>query len=135
MASFRRAGTERINAFPVDDSYLFKHYFESDELFARLQRYYEPYDYRFEVPADRFEGIRAILSDSDYALVPVEDPEPFAVVKRKYTDHPSSLFRHAVYQRSVDNFNCFVMKSRDAVERAVEAGATPIAEAAVTLPE
>lgn len=126
--AFRRAGSERVNAFDVDGSYLFKHYFEDEDLFGRLERYYDEYEYRFEVPADRFEGIRALLDDHGYALVAVDDAEPFTVVKRKYTDHPKLLFKGSVYHRSAGRFNCFVMKDRDAVERAVSSGATPLAD-------
>jgi hypothetical protein len=127
MPDFRRASRERINVFSVEDAYLFKHYV-SAELFSEIDRYYEEYDYRFEVPEDRFGFVRERLEEHDYAPVVIEDPEPFAVLKRKYTTHPDALFRDAVYQRSLDGFNCFVMKTRDAVENATEAGAIPIAE-------
>ncbi|MFB6227997.1 MAG: hypothetical protein ABEH88_05355 [Halobacteriales archaeon] len=132
MSEFRRAGRERINVFSVGDTYLFKHYV-SEELFSEIDRYYEEYDYRFEVPADRFEFVRERLEDHDYAPVVIEDPEPFAVLKRKYTTHPDALFRDAVYQRGLGKFNCFVMKTREAAENAAEAGAIPLAEADLTL--
>jgi len=60
--------------------------------------------------------------------VVVDDVAPFAVVKRKYTNHPDVLFKQAVFHRSVDGFNCFVMTDRDAVERAVSSGATPLVD-------
>jgi len=127
MADFRRASRERINVFRIDETHLFKHYV-SEEAFAEIDRYYEEYDYRFEVPADRFAYVREILEAHDYAPVVIEDPEPFAVVKRKYTNHPDALFKDAVYQRGLGKFNCFVMKTREAAERAVERGARPLAE-------
>ena len=40
MAEFRRAGHEQVNVFEVDESYLFKHYFDSEEVFDRLKRHY-----------------------------------------------------------------------------------------------
>lgn len=128
MAAFRRAGATRVNAFRVDEAFLFKHYFEDEGLFARLERYYDEYEYRFEVPTDRFEGVRALLDEHDYALVVVDDAEPFAVVKRKYTDHPNVLFEESVFHRGVDGFNCFVMKDRDAAERGIASGATSLSE-------
>jgi hypothetical protein len=127
MSGFRRAGRERINVFSVGDAYLFKHYV-SEELFSEIDRYYEEYDYRFEVPAERFGFVEERLEEHDYAPVVIEDPEPFAVLKRKYTNHPDALFRNAVYHRSLGNFNCFVMKTRDAVASAVEEGAIPMSE-------
>ena len=126
MADFRRASRERINVFRVEGAYLFKHYV-SEDAFAEVERYYEAYDYRFEVPPERFEFVREVLADHDYAPVVVEDPDPFAVVKRKYTNHPDVLFEDAVYQRSLGTFNCFVMKTRDAADRAVERGGRPLA--------
>ncbi len=127
MSAFRRASAERINVFPVADEFWFKAYLE-DELFAELSRYYKEYDYRFEVPADRFEYVRSLLEENGYAPTVVENLEPFAVVKRKYTDHPTVLFRGSVFQEDLGRFNCFVMKDQDARERAIDAGATPIEE-------
>lgn len=45
---------EELTLFVVDDIYLFKQYFEQDELFAALREYYNDEAYRFEVPADAF---------------------------------------------------------------------------------
>jgi len=132
MSDFRRASRERINVFRVGDAYLFKHYV-SEDVFSEIDRYYEEYDYRFEVPADRFAFVRELLEEHDYAPVVVEDPEPFAVLKRKYTNHSDALFRDTVYQRGLGKFNCFVMKSREAAKRAVDRGATPLAEANLEL--
>ena len=126
--AFHRAGSERINAFPVHETYLFKHYFDADEIFAELGRYYDDYEYRFEVPGPRFEHVRDFLATHGFALVPVESIEEFAVVKRKYTDHPRLLFKGAVIHRDLGNFNCFVMKDRETFESALEIGATPLAE-------
>ncbi|MFB6354515.1 MAG: hypothetical protein ABEJ92_10570 [Halobacteriales archaeon] len=133
MAAFHRAGRTRINAFHVGEAYLFRHYFEDDDVFDDLKRYYSPYDYRFEVPETRFGRVQRLLDEHGFALTEVADAEPFAVVKRKYTDHPSVLFEGAVLQRSLGRFNCFVMRDREAVADAVEAGARPLAETDLTL--
>ncbi len=127
MASFHRAGRTRINAFHVGDAYWFRHYFE-DDVYDELRRYYSRYDYRYEVPASRFERVERVLAEHGYALVKVDDPEPFAVVKRKYTAHPDVLFKASVLHRSLGRFNCFVMKDRETVESAVAEGARPLAE-------
>ena len=131
--SFGRASRDRVNAFAVDGEYLFRHYFEEDAVFGELREFYQPYDYRFAVPADRFEEVVAFLERHGYALVE-QDPVPFAVLKRKYTDHPDVLFEAAVRQWSVGNFNLFVLNERAAVERAVESGATPVAETDLDVP-
>ena len=128
MAAFHQAGRTPINAFQVGDVYLFRHYFEDDEVFDELKRYYSPYDYRFEVPASRFGGVQRRLDEHGFALAEVPDPEPFTVVKRKYTAHPKVLFKGSVLHRSRGQFNCFVMKDQDAVEEAVAAGARRLAD-------
>ena len=97
MSDFRRGDRERINVLTVEDTYLFKRcVFE--ELFSEIDRYYEEYDYRFEVPAGRFGFVEERLEEHEHAPV-VEDPGPFAVLKREYTSHPDALFRDAVYRR------------------------------------
>lgn len=133
MAAFHRAGHRRVNAFRVGERYLFRHYFEEDAVFDALKRYYRRYDYRFEVPASRFGRVQRQLAEHGYALVEVGDPTPFAVVKRKYTNHPTTLFKESVLHRSLGRFNCFVMTDRSAVERAVEQGARRLSETDLTL--
>ncbi|MFB6219341.1 MAG: hypothetical protein ABEH77_09265 [Halobacteriaceae archaeon] len=133
MASFGRAGLERVNAFRVGDQYMFRHYFEEEAVFAELGEFYEEYDYRFEVPADRFDEVVAFLERNGYTLIE-QEPGPFFVVKRKYTDHPDVLFESAVLQRSVDNFNAFLMADQAAVERAVEGGARRLSETGLAVP-
>ena len=128
MAAFHQAGRTRINAFHVGEAYLFRHYFEDEDVFEALKRYYSSYDYRFEVPESRFGRVDRVLDEHGYALSKVPDPVPFAVVKRKYTDHPTALFKGSVLHRSLGRFNCFVMKDQEAVEEAVEAGARRLAE-------
>ena len=133
---FQRAGHERVNAFAVDDYYLFKHYFDGDEVFARLWRYYNNQQYRFEVPAEAFEGIRAFLTQHDYALVPVDEasiPE-FVVAVRKYTTHPENIFKASVIHRSSENYNCFLLTDQDAVEQAVEKGAVRLTQTSLENP-
>ena len=127
MASFHRAGRERINVFPVGDAFRFRHYL-TEEAFAELREHYDPYEYRFSVPAGRWDEARAALERHGYEPTVVEAFEPYTVVKRKYSSHPDVLFSAAVAHLSVDRFNCFVLKDREAVERAVEGGATRIAD-------
>ena len=128
MTAFHQAGRTRINAFQVEDAYWFRHYFDDDNVFDALKRYYSSYDYRFEVPESRFGRVERLLDEHGYVLAQVPDPDPYAVVKRKYTDHPTILFKGSVFQRSLGQFNCFVMKDRKVVNEAVEAGARPLPE-------
>lgn len=134
MASFRRAGTERVNAFEVDERYLFKHFFDSETVFGRLKRYYNNQQYRFEVPPGEFEELRSFLADHGYGLVVVDAVAEFVVVVKKYTDHPENVFKASVIQRSSDGYNCFLLKDRDAVDRIVENGATRFTETGLENP-
>lgn len=133
MEEFHRAGHERINAFPVDEEYWFKHYFDDEEVFGDIKPFYNAAEYRFELPAERLAEIQSLLAEAGYGLVVVEAIGEFVVVKRKYTTHPRAIFRGAVLQRSVDQFNCFVMKDQEAVEQAIDLGAMPLAEAPVDI--
>jgi hypothetical protein len=126
MSASRQA--ERVNAFRVDDRYLFKHYFEGEDVFARLKQYYHNQGYRFEVPPDEFERVRAFLADEGYDLVVREDPDPFVVVVEQYTAHPEDVFTESVVHRSVEGYNCFLLTDRMAVARAVSEGATRLAD-------
>lgn len=129
MAGFHPAGHERVNVFPAGGTRYFKHFFEEDEVFDELRPFYNHYAYRFEVPEDEFEALRTTLTEFGYALVEVDAVEEFVVVKRKYTDHPRILFAGSVLRRSVPDHHCFVMKDRDAVKRAVAAGAVRLTDA------
>lgn len=133
MASFHRAGRERINVFPVGDDYRFRHYL-SEDAFGELREYYDRYEYRFSVPAGRWDRVRATLERHGYEPTVVDAFEPYTVVKRKYSNHPDVLFSAAVAHLSVGQFNCFVLKDRESVEEAVEGGATPIADTDLEVP-
>lgn len=119
---------ERINAFEIDDTYLFKHYFDQDDVFAELRRYYNESEYRFEVPADALTEVQALLEDCFVELTVVDDVEPFCVVKCKYTDHPDVLFKASVLQREQSDYNVFLMTDQLSVEQAVNNGATRVAD-------
>ena len=119
---------QEIAVFTLDDAYVFKQYFEQDDLFADLREYYNDDAYRFEVPEKDFEAIADRLNEHFYEPVVVDDVEPFCVVKRKYTDHPDVLFKTAVAKRATGDHTVFLLKDRLSVEQAVEQGATRLEE-------
>ena len=122
MSEFRRAGHEQVNVFPVDEHFLFKHYFDGEKVFDRLKRYYNNQQYRFEVPSEKFESIRSFLADHGYGLVVVDVVEAFVVVIKQYTVHPNNIFKASVIHRSANGYNCFLMTDQKAVEKAVQEG-------------
>ena len=134
MTGFRRAGHERVNVFEVDRRYLFKHYFEGDAVFARLRRYYDNQQYRFEVPPGEFSEVRSFLADHGYGLVVVEAVPEFTVVVRQYTRHPENIFKASVTHRGADGYNFFLMTDREAVEEAVRDGAVRLARTTLDHP-
>lgn len=135
MAPQRRPdATERVNAFPVADAYLFRHYFEGEVVFDRLRRYYQHDQYRFAVPTDEFDGTRRFLRDHGYELDPVPSVGEYAVVVRKYTAHPDNVFKASVLQRDRGNHTVFVLKDGEAVERAVAEGATRLGDSPLSGP-
>lgn len=118
----------RVNAFKLDETYLLRHYFDGDAVFATLRPYYNNQQYRFEIPTRVFHDIQTFLHECGYRLVIVNDLTEFVIVVRKYTSHPENVFKAAVHQWSVGEFNCFLMKDRDAVATAVDHGARRLNE-------
>lgn len=80
-------------SFAVDDTYLFKQYFEQDEVFTELRPYYNEDDYRFEVPQDGFDDVqqytRDELVDKLQALAEELDRSPTVADVRNALDYPS----------------------------------------------
>jgi hypothetical protein len=105
MAGFRRAGDERVNVFEVNETYLFKHYFDDEDVFDRLKQYYNNQQYRFEVPPDEFDDLRSFLAEHGYGLVVVDAIDEFAVVVEKYSAHPENIFKQSVIQLSENRYN------------------------------
>lgn len=54
--------------------------------------------------------------------------EEFAVVVKKYTEHPENIFKQSVIHRSVDGYNGFLMTDQAAVDRATREGAIRLTE-------
>lgn len=127
-SEFTRASRTRLNVFPADDRYRFREYFDEAGLFASLKPFYDEEHYRFEIPTDRFETVADLLQSYDYEPVIVEDPTPFVVAFKRFSDHPRVLFRHAIEQRRTERFTLFLLNTQAAVTKAVEKGAIELDE-------
>ncbi len=123
MPATTRAAPEPVNAFPIGNTVLFKHYFESDDVFDRLRPFYNANGYRFEVATDEFDSLRRFLLDNGYELQVVEHPEPYYVVVPEYSAHPDGIFKHSVYHERAAGYHCFLMKDLEAVEIMIIRGA------------
>lgn len=121
-------GGERVNVFRVGERYLFRHFFDGEDVFDRLKPYYENQKYRFSVPVSRFEPIRVFLGERGYELRVVDSPREFGVVVKQYSDHPENVFKAAVCQASADGYNCFLLRDRRSVALAVKQGATRLVD-------
>lgn len=121
------ADTERINVFAIDDEYLFSHYFDRTDLFEALREYYNDDAYRFEVPAEEFDGVRDLLAEAYFDLVVIDDPEPYCVVKEQYTEH-AEILRNSVLTWDRRGYRFFIMTDELAVREALERGAERLAD-------
>lgn len=119
--------------FNLNNTFLFRHYFEGDEVFDRLRQYYNNQQYRFEVPNTAFTGLRTFLRDHGYKLSVVECPEKFVVAVRMYSAHPENVFKESVYQWTVDEYHCFLLKDQFAVANAVAQGASRLSDTGMVL--
>jgi hypothetical protein len=134
MSEFTRASEERIHAFPFGELYLFKHYFEEQDLFDQLKRYYNSSEYRFEVPDGDYPAVEELLNEYGYGLVSIDNVQEFVVVVEKYTEHPDNVFKEAVYHEGGAGHNFFLMKDRAAAEQAIHNGATHFPNTDLTIP-
>jgi hypothetical protein len=133
MPAATAARLEGVNAFPFGDAVLFKHYFDSEAVFDRLQPYYNGSQYRFGVDTDEFDSLRRFLGRHGYEVTVVDRPADYWVVVRRYTDHPEDIFKRSVRQERLDRYNGFLMKDRSAVESAVSEGAKRLSDVPVSL--
>lgn len=133
MPAATAATLEPVNAFPIENTVLFKHYFDGDAVFDRLRPFYNGSQYRFEVDVGEFDSLRRDLREHGYDVSIVDRPEEYWVVVRQYTDHPEDVFGQSVHQERADGYNCFLLKDRDAVESALAQGAARLTERSLSL--
>lgn len=123
---------EPIYVFEIDDTYLFKYYFERQDVFSELSEYYDDAAYRFEVPTADFENIRDLLEDNYYEPTIVEDIEAFSVVIEQYSKH-ADILRNSVIHWTRDGYYFCVIQDPLAVDQAVEQGATRLEDTDLVL--
>jgi hypothetical protein len=125
---------DQINVFEINDTYLFKQYFDNDDVFETLRDYYNPDAYRFEVPTDNdLETVEDMLHEHFYQINVVEDIEPYCVVKGRHSDNEDVL-RNTVVKYDRGQETIFLLKDQLSVDQAVEQGATQIVDADTSLP-
>lgn len=118
---------EPLTVFEVGDEYLFAHYFNREDVFETLRKYYNGDAYRFEVPADEFESVRESLEDAYFEPRVVTDLEPYCVVIDKYEEH-ADILRESVASWERRGHRFFLMQDELGANEALEAGAETLAE-------
>lgn len=114
---------EQITAFEFDQTYLFKQYFDKDDLFQQLEQYYNPDKYRFEVLEEEISKVRQILDSFFYELEVADQPREYCVVQNKEVDSSDTLRNSVAHQRR-GSYDIFLLKDEISVRQAIEKGAT-----------
>jgi hypothetical protein len=116
-----------ITAFHIGEEYVFSHYFERDHVFDRVREHYDDDGYRFEVPEAAFDEVRPFLEAEGFRVEVVENPEPYCVVIERYEPH-ADVLRESVANWERRGHLFFLLPDDPAVQEALDAGATPVAE-------
>lgn len=119
---------EEIIAFEVDGTYLFKQYFDQDEIFDALKSYYNKDRYRFEVPEDELDEVRQLLDEYFYDLRIEGDLTAYCVVKQKDSNY-SDILKNSVLTKHRSDYVVFLIKDQLSVEQAIERDAIPLSKA------
>ena len=119
---------EEITAFEFGQTYLFKQYFDKDDLFQQLQEHYNSDKYRFEVPGGEISKVRQILDSFFYELKIADEPMDYCVVQDKQVDS-SDILRNSVANQRQGNYEIYLMKNEMSVGQAIEKGATRLKKA------
>lgn len=118
---------EEITVFEVNGTYLFKQYFDRDDLFDTLKSYYKSDKCRFEVPGDKIDDAQQILDEYFFDLRIEDGLHSYFVVMEQGDDY-SDVRRNSVLTRRRDSNVVFLMKDLLSVEQAVEQGARRLSE-------
>lgn len=114
---------EEITAFEFGQSYLFKQYFDKDDLFQQLKQYYNSDKYRFEVPEGDLSVVKQILDSFFYELKIADELLDYCVVQDKEVDS-SDILRNSVANQRREDYEIYLMKDEISVRQAIEKGAS-----------
>jgi len=118
---------EEITAFEVDGNYLFKQYFDRDDVFDALDSYYNQDKYRFEVKECELNEVQQILDEYFYDLQIADELEEYCVVMDQDIDY-NDVLRNTVLTKRRGDHVVFLMKYLLSVEQAEEMGAKRLSE-------
>jgi len=111
--------TEEITVFEIGNRYTFKTYFDEDQLFKELEKYYNEDKYRFEIPESALEQVRQILENYYYELDVTDSVEDYCVVVDRKSKSANTL-RNSVMRKRKGEHEILVMKDELSKKQAVE---------------
>jgi hypothetical protein len=114
---------KEITAFEFGQSYLFKQYFDKDDLFQQIEQYYESDKYRFKVPEGELLVVKQILDSFFYELKIADEPLDYCVVQDKDVDS-SDILKNSVANQRRGDYEIYLMKDGISVRQAIEKGAS-----------
>jgi len=129
MPSFN-VDMEEITAFDFGNTYLFTVYFDEEQLFNQLEKYYNSDKYRFKVPEEDLEEVQQTLDSYFYELVIEDSPEEYCVVADEETDS-NAILSNSVMRKQRRNHDIYLMKDKLSLEQAVEQGAIRVEKSEV----
>ncbi|WP_256299320.1 hypothetical protein [Haloarchaeobius salinus] len=121
---------EEITAFDFGNTYLFTAYFDEEQLFNQLEKYYNRDKYRFKVPEEDLEEVQQTLDSYFYELVIEDSPEEYCVVADEETDS-NAILSNSVMRKQRRNHDIYLMKDKLSLEQAVEKGAIRVEKSEV----
>ena len=122
--------TEEITVFETGNRYTFKTYFDEDQLFKELEKYYNADKYRFEIPQIDLEQVRQILENYYYELDVTDSVKDYCVVVDKKSKSANTL-RNSVMRKHRGQHEVLVMKDELSKRQAVEKGAVTLEKSEV----
>lgn len=111
--------TEEITVFKIGDKYIFKTYFDEDQLFKQLEKYYNDNKYRFEIPESDLGRVRQILENYYYELDVTGSVEDYCVVVDRKSKSANTL-SNSVIKKQRGQHEILVMKDELSKRQAVE---------------
>jgi len=116
---------EEITAFEIGGRYIFKTYFEEDQLFKELEKYYNEDKYRFKIPEYDLEEVRQVIEEYYYELDVEHSVEDYCVVVDRKSKSASTL-KNSVMKIHREQHEILVMKDELSKEQSLEMGAVTL---------
>jgi len=114
---------KRINLFKAGNRWIFKYYFEDQEIFRELAEYYDKNGYRFvfKTLGERNKALK-ILERKGFEIALIENARGYVVKLGRYSRY-APLLKNSVAHIETPEWRIFLMKDLAAVEEALRLGA------------